>query len=116
MHQSQVSDSTLSHLDASQLLLSEGIKFIKHYLGQRKLITLYSHPDFWTNGMGGWILFFIFHSWAIQCRGKSLRKHAYSNILKILPAKNKKNQIKNSGIFNIAAKNIDCEYSLELPR
>ena len=46
----------------------------------------------------------------------SLRKHAYSNILKILPPKNKKFQIKNSDIFHISAQNIDCRYSLELPR
>ena len=45
----------------------------------------------------------------------SLRKHAYSNILKILPPKNENFQIKNSDIFHISAKNIDCEYSLEPP-
>ena len=46
----------------------------------------------------------------------SLRKHAYSTILKILPPKNENFQIKNSDIFHISAQNIDCEYSLELPR
>ena len=46
----------------------------------------------------------------------SLRKHAYSTILKILPPKNENFQIKNSDIFNISAQNIDCEYSLEPPR
>ena len=40
-------------------------------------------------------------------------KHAYSNILKILPPKNKNFQIKNSDIFHISAQNIDCGYSLE---
>ena len=45
-----------------------------------------------------------------------LRKHAYSNILKILPPKNENSQIKNSDIFHISAQNIDCGYSLELPR
>ena len=40
----------------------------------------------------------------------SLRKHAYSNILKILLQKNENFQIKNSGIFHISAKNIDCGY------
>ena len=45
----------------------------------------------------------------------SLRKHAYSNILKILPPKNENFQIKNSDIFHISAQNIDCGYSLELP-
>ena len=42
----------------------------------------------------------------------SLRKHAYSNIVKILPPKNEKFQIKNSDIFHISAHNIDCGYSL----
>ena len=45
-----------------------------------------------------------------------LRKNAYSNILKILPPKNKKIQIKTSDIFPISAQNIDCGYSLEPPR
>ena len=47
----------------------------------------------------------------------TLRKHAHSNILKILPPKNKKkNQMKKSDIFHISAQNIDCGYSLEPPR
>ena len=46
----------------------------------------------------------------------SLRKHAYSNIQKILPPKNENFQIKNSDIFHISAQNIDCGYSLEPPR
>ena len=47
----------------------------------------------------------------------SLRKHAYSNILKILPPKKKRNfSDKNSDLFHISAQNIDCGYSLELPR
>ena len=46
----------------------------------------------------------------------TLRKHAYSNILKILPPKNENFQIKNSDIFHISAQNIDCGYSLEPPR
>ena len=37
-------------------------------------------------------------------------------MLKILPPKNEKNQIKNSDIFLISAQNIDCGYSLEPPR
>ena len=47
----------------------------------------------------------------------SLRKQAYSNILKILTPKiiiTKSN--KNSDIFHISAQNIDCGYSLEPPR
>ena len=45
----------------------------------------------------------------------SLRKHAYSNKLKILPPKNEKIQIKSPDIFHISAQNIDCGYSLEPP-
>ena len=46
----------------------------------------------------------------------SLRKHAYSNILKILQPKPEKFLIKKSDIFHISAQNIDCGYSLEPPR
>ena len=46
----------------------------------------------------------------------SLRKHAYSNILKILPPKNDNFSIKYSDIFHVSAQNIDCGYSLEPPR
>ena len=46
----------------------------------------------------------------------SLRKHAYSNIPKILPPQNKKNPIKKSDIFHVSAQNIYCGYSLEPPR
>ena len=44
-----------------------------------------------------------------------LRKHAYSNIVRILPPKNVNVQDENSGSFHISAKNIDCGYSLEPP-
>ena len=50
------------------------------------------------------------------CIEHALRKHAYSNILKILPPKNENFQIKNPEIFHIFAQNIDCGYSLEPPR
>ena len=46
----------------------------------------------------------------------TLRKHAYSNILKILQPKQENFQIKNSDIFHISAQNIDCGYLLEPPR
>ena len=46
----------------------------------------------------------------------TLRKHAYSNTLKILPPKNENFQMKNSDIFHISAQNIDCGYPLEPPR
>ena len=46
----------------------------------------------------------------------ALRKHAYSNILKILPPKNENFQIIFFYIFHISAQNIDRGYSLEPPR
>ena len=46
----------------------------------------------------------------------TLRKHAYSYILKLLPPKNEHFQIKNSDVFHISAQNIDYGYSLEPPR
>ena len=52
----------------------------------------------------------------IFCSGPtSLRKHAYSNILKILPPKNENFQRNIFDIFHISAQNIDCGYSLEPP-
>ena len=42
----------------------------------------------------------------------ALRKHAYSNILKIFPPKNENFLIKISDIFYISAQNIDCGDSL----
>ena len=46
----------------------------------------------------------------------ALRKHAYSYKLKISPPKTESFSDKNSDIFHISAQNIDCGYSLELPR
>ena len=46
----------------------------------------------------------------------SLRKQAYSNVLKILQPKNENFPIKYSDIFHISPQNIDCGYSLEPPR
>ena len=48
--------------------------------------------------------------------GRPLRKHAYSNILRILPPKNENFRMKRSGSCHISALNIDLRYSLELPR
>ena len=45
----------------------------------------------------------------------TLRKQAYSNILKIIPPKNENFQIQNADIFHISIQNIDCGYSLEPP-
>ena len=52
----------------------------------------------------------------IDSQASTLRKHAYSNILRILPPKNEIFQIKISDIVHISAQNIDCGYSLEPPR
>ena len=46
----------------------------------------------------------------------SLRKHVYSNILKILQLKKENFQIKILIFFIFLFKNIDCGYSLEPPR
>ena len=48
--------------------------------------------------------------------GYTLRKHAYSNILKILPPKYEKFQMKNSDIVHISAQTMDCWYAFEPPR
>ena len=52
----------------------------------------------------------------LTCVNISLRKHAYSNILKISPPKTEFFQIKNSDIFHISVQNINCGYSLEPPQ
>ena len=44
---------------------------------------------------------------------KSLRKHAYSNILDVLPPKNENFQINTFDILHISAQNIDYWYSLK---
>ena len=46
----------------------------------------------------------------------TLRKHAYSNIWKILQPKKETFQTKKSDIFQISAQNINYGYSLEPPR
>ena len=46
----------------------------------------------------------------------TLRKHAYSNVLKIFAPKNENFRIKFFDIFHISAQNINCGYSLEPPR
>ena len=45
-----------------------------------------------------------------------LRKHAYTNILKIFQPKKENFQVKIWDIFHIPSQNIDCGYSLEPPR
>ena len=46
----------------------------------------------------------------------TLRKHVYSNILRILPPRNENFQMKNSGSFHHSAQNRYCGYTLEPPR
>ena len=59
-------------------------------------------------------------SWFSWCFGRflttSLRKHAYSNILKFLPTKNENFQIKNSDNFLYFCSKHRLWYSLEPPR
>ena len=43
---------------------------------------------------------------------QTLRKHAYSKLLIISPAKKENFQIKNSDIFHISSQNINCGYSI----
>ena len=52
----------------------------------------------------------------IQRISNALRKHAYSNILKILQPKKENFSDKILSYFHISAQNIDCENSLEPPR
>ena len=54
--------------------------------------------------------------WTVIYRWLLLRKHAYSNILKILSPKTENFQIKFYDILHISAQNIDCGHSLEPPR
>ena len=58
---------------------------------------------------------FVYSDQDFHCQF-TLRKHAYSNILKLLPPKNGNFSDKKSDIFQISAQNIDCGYSLEPPR
>ena len=52
----------------------------------------------------------------LRMHKRTLRKHVYSSILRLLPPKDENFQIKNSGSFHISAQNIDCGYLLEPPR
>ena len=63
----------------------------------------------WSFAKKLWALFSYYDSF-------SLRKHAYSNILKILPPKSENFKMKNSNIFHISDQNIDFGYSLEPPQ
>ena len=58
----------------------------------------------------------VFVMRGFESNADPLRKHVYSNILKILLPKNENFQLKISDIFHISAQNIDCGYSVEPPR
>ena len=51
-----------------------------------------------------------------RCPRVTLRKHAFSKVLKILPPKNEKVQTKESDTFYSSAESITGRYSLEPPR
>ena len=93
--------------------------------------TVWRCPFFGTLGTNGLIRFqfvLYFYQFFIVPKTSSrplytdrrnvctFRKHAYSNVLKILSPKIENFQIKNSDIFHISAQNIDCGYSWEPPR
>ena len=52
----------------------------------------------------------------MQSVKSTLRKQAYSNILKNFPPKNENFEIKIRIFFHISFQNIDCGYSLEPPQ
>ena len=57
----------------------------------------------------------VYMTW-MELEEMALRKHGYSNILKISPQKTENFQMKKkSDIFHISAESIDCGYSLEPP-
>ena len=62
------------------------------------------------------MVLFCFWCTCMSKNAETLRKQAYSNILKILPPKNENFQIKKFYILHISDQNIDCGYSLEPPR
>ena len=63
-----------------------------------------------------YIDFTVFNKIKVKLPRNSLRKHAYSNILKISPPKTESFQIKILMFLYISAQNIDCGCSLEPPR
>ena len=84
---------------SSILFLSRLCRFLNRKCSQLK--SLQTIEAIWTLS---WIAVVL-----EKLNQNTLRKHAYSNILKILPPKNENFQIK------IFAQKIDCGYSLEPP-
>ena len=81
-----------------------GIRAIFLYNVNRTKTTAHSHPQIKQ------------YTIRVITPNIALRKHAYSNILKILQPKKENFQRKKSDIFYLSAQNIDCGYSLEPPR
>ena len=71
---------------------------------------------FWKRGSTEPSNFHWICPWTRNVRKKALLKHAFSNILKVLPPKYENFQINYSDIFHTSAENIDCGYLLEPPR
>ena len=77
--------------------------------GKLTFLSAYKNQQYYGNGLYSCSLSSSLHF------SISLRKHAYSNILKISPPKNENFQIKISDIFLFSAQNLDCGYPLEPP-
>ena len=70
----------------------------------------------WTSIPDHCLPFYFLYYCSHRAQTVPLRKHAYSNILKILQPEKENFQIKNSDIFHIPSQSIDCGFSLEPPR
>ena len=90
------------------ILDSQGCKV--YSCGQQRLIRLRESAVWFESSLGTYTKVCFLTLRLIINLSLALPKHAYSNILKILPPKNENFQIKNSNIFHISAQNIDCGY------
>ena len=117
----------LENKGTSKTITSSSYLDLYLYIDNEKLITgLYDKQDdysfrivyfaFLSSNIPSAPAYGVYNSQLTRYARASLRKHAYSNILKILPPKKWKFSDKNSDIFHISAQNIDCGYSLEPPR
>ena len=95
-------------LTMTDLLSIKSIIMHKSLLWEGNIIMLtFTTP--WANSADDKLIFFLFFAenriWHFMqiVSNRALRKHAYSNILKILPPKNENFQIKFLDIFHISA-------------
>ena len=103
-----------------RVFLSENSQFLEVkfsiYLNRRVfvMITIPILPLLYNSFFLSFTLYSKKHTpYTTYCAFNTLRKHAYSNILKILSPKNENFLTKKkSDIFQISAQNIDCGYSL----